>query len=107
MAETIYQLFVMKPAEAWYQLSKEEQERLLAKQNESLEKSGGKYIVFAESTWSNEEWMYFGVHQYPNCEALQEHTKRLEEHQWFRYIISKVILGTEWAGGSWEGVKVP
>ena len=84
------------PTEAWYQLSKEEQDHLMARQGESFEKTGGKTIAFADSAWSNEEWMFFGVHEYPDLESLQEHTKRLEEIQWFRYVTSKVILGTEW-----------
>ena len=106
MAETIYQLFVMRPTEAWYQLSKEEREKLLAKQAESSEKAGAKNIVFADAAWSNEEWMYFGVNQYPDLKALQEHTQRLDENQWFRFVKSKVILGTAWESEEWEGAGV-
>ena len=96
MAKPIYQLFMMRFSEAWYQLSKEEQDHLLAKQEESSNKTGAKNVVFAESVWSNEEWQFFGVNEYPDLESLQEHTKDLVEIQWFRYIESKVILGKEW-----------
>ena len=95
MAKTIYQLFTARFTEAWYQLSKEEQDQVLAKQAESSEKVGTKNIVFAESVWSNEEWQFFGVNEYPSLEALQEHTNDLVEIEWFRYIDSKVILGKE------------
>jgi hypothetical protein len=96
MEKTIYQLFMMKPSEAWYQLSKEEQDSLFSKVGESSDKAGIKEIVIADSAWSNEEWMFFGVNEYPDLESLQEHTKRLDDLQWFRYVESKVILGTEW-----------
>ena len=96
MAKTIYQLFTARFTEAWYQLSKEEQDQVLAKQAESSEKVGTKNIVFAESVWSNEEWQFFGVNEYPSLEALQEHTNDLVEIEWFRYIDSKVILGKEY-----------
>ena len=95
MAKKIYQLFLMGFNEAGYQLTQEEQDALLAKERESSEKAGARNIVFCEATWSNEEWQYFGVNEYPDVEALQEHTKRLEEVQWFRYVTSRVILGTE------------
>ncbi len=96
MAKTIYQLFTARFTEAWYQLSKEEQDQVLAKQTESFEKAGGKNLVFAESVWSNEEWQFFGVNEFPDLETLQAHTNRLIEIPWFRYIDSKVILGKEY-----------
>ena len=95
MAKKIYQLFLMRFTEAGYQLTQEEQDALLAKVQESSVKAGARNIVFCEATWSNEEWQYFGVNEYSDAESLQEHTKRLEEVQWFRYVKSRVILGTE------------
>jgi hypothetical protein len=99
MAKPVYQLFTARFTEAWYQLSKDEQDQVLAKQAESSEKASSNNIIFAESVWSNEEWQFFGVNEYPNLEALQEHTARLIEIGWFRYIDSKVILGKEYEQG--------
>lgn len=96
MTNSIYQLFMMKPSEAWYQLSKEEQDRLMTKQEEFFNKAGGKTLVFADLAWSSEEWLYFGVNQYPDFESLEKHSKRLAEINRFRYLESKVVLGTEW-----------
>ena len=95
MAQTIYQLWMMKPGEAWYQLSSEEQASLLAKQEVSLQNAGGKHIVNADSSWSSEEWLYFGVNEFPDIEAVQKHAKNLNELNWYRYGESKVILGTK------------
>jgi hypothetical protein len=96
MAKPIFQLFMARFTEAWYQLSEEERNQLMARNAESTEKAGAKTVIFAESVWSNEEWQFFGVHEFPNVEALQEHTQRLIDVQWFRYIDSKVILGKEY-----------
>jgi hypothetical protein len=95
MAQTVYQVWMMKPSEAWYQLSSEEQASLMNKVGESLEKAGGKNMFSADSSWSSEEWLYFGVNEYPDIEAAQKNAKGLTELNWFRYIESKVILGTK------------
>ena len=99
MGNQIYQSFLAKFTEAWYQLSEEEQGQLLAKQSQSFESTGGQTLAFAESVWSNEKWQFFGVNEFPNLEALQEHTQNLIEIQWFRYIESKVVLGKEYEQG--------
>jgi hypothetical protein len=96
MAQTIYKLFMFRPTEAWYQLSGEERESLMKKGQESFDEVGGKVIVMADSSWSSEEWLFFGVEEYPDIESEQNHTKKLNELNWFRYLESKVILGTEW-----------
>jgi hypothetical protein len=96
MAKTILQLWLATPSEAWYQMSKEEQDSLMAKHDEAYNKAGGKSIVMANSAWSNEKWMFFGVSEYPDIEAVQKHAKDLVDMNWLRYIDSKVVLGTEW-----------
>jgi len=95
MTQKVFQLFMATPTEAWYQLSKEEQDDLIAKQAESFNKAGAKNLVFADSAWSNEEWLFFGVNEYPDIESLQKHTTRLADIQWLRYLDTRVILGTE------------
>ncbi len=94
MAQPIYHLWLMKPTEAWYQLSKEEQEGLLAKAGEALVKVGGKEIVSCGSRWASEQWAYWGVEQYPDLEAVQKHDELLNEFNWFRYGESMTVLGT-------------
>ena len=49
MAEPIYKLFMGRFSEAWYQLSKEEQNSLIAKLNWALEKVGGKRPLLCDS----------------------------------------------------------
>jgi len=96
MAQPIYKLFLIKPLEASYQLSQEEKDSLFAKVDEALKKVGGKRIVVCKSGWSSEQWPFFGVEEFPDIEAVQKHSELLDELNWFRYIESTTVLGTEW-----------
>ena len=96
MAKTIYKLYMLKSTEAWYQLSSEEQASIMQKSQEHMEKAGGKAIVLSDCSWSSEEYLIFGVEEYPDIEAEQKHAKFMSDMGWFRYSDSKVILGTKW-----------
>jgi len=94
MTQPIYKMFYLRQKEAWFQLTKEEQDQLLGKVEEALKKVGGKSIVFCDSGWASEKWWYWGVEEYPSLEAIQEHTKLLIELNWMRYCDSETLLGT-------------
>ena len=96
MAKPIYKFHLMRPREAWYQLSQEEQEDLMAKGQEALEKAGGKRILVCDSSWSSERWMGCGVEEFPDIEAVQKLAELQYELNWLRYIEAETILGTEW-----------
>jgi hypothetical protein len=96
MAKPIYKFFLAKPTEAWYQLSKEEQDGLMAKIGQALEKVGGKSVLMCDSRWSSEQWMGFGVEEFPDVEAVQKLTEIHNELNWHRYIDGMSVLGTEW-----------
>jgi len=85
-----------KPTETWYQLSEEEQNALVAKSAETLKRVGGKSIVSCFSSWASEEWAFLGVEEFPDIEAVQKSQEEQIAFNWFRYIESKSILGTEW-----------
>jgi hypothetical protein len=95
MAQAIYHLYQARPTEAWHQLSREEQDQLFAKAGEALAQVGGKVIVLCNSRWASEQWPFWGVEQYPNIEAVQKHTELLNAFNWFRYMESMTVLGTE------------
>jgi hypothetical protein len=96
MAEPIYKLWMSKPTEAWYQLSEEERASLQAKEQEAMEKVGGKMVIVCNSIWSSEPYVLFGVNEYPDIEAAQKHAELSWEHQHFRYFEAKTLLGTVW-----------
>jgi hypothetical protein len=96
MSGPIYLLFLGKPTEAWYQLSQEEQDGLMAKVGPVTERAGGKNIIGCNSSWSSEQWQFFGVHEFPNIEAVQKQYELLNELNWLRYVDSMTVLGTKW-----------
>ena len=96
MAGPIYKLWMFRYTEAWYQLSEEEQNSLLAKVVEALEQVGGKTVLTCVSAWSSEQWLTFGIEEFPDIETVQKHTEDLWELNWFRYLEGTSMLGTKW-----------
>ncbi len=94
MTQPIYKVFLCRPTEAMYQLSKEEQHSLMAKVGEALEKVGAKQVLLC-ATFGSEQWAYFGFDLYPDIEALQKFTEMLNGFNWFRYMESVALLGTD------------
>jgi hypothetical protein len=96
MAGPVYKLWMTKPTEAWYQLSEEERERVDATALASLEKVGGKPLIRCTPAWASEEWMLFGVEEFPSIEAVQQHALDLFNAGHFRYLECKSMLGIKW-----------
>jgi hypothetical protein len=51
--------------------------------------------VGCDSTWASEQWQFFGVHEFPDIEAVQKNTAALQELNWFRYVEAVTTLGTK------------
>ena len=96
MAEPIYKLWMFKYTEAWYQASEEERKSQLAKLREAYKEVGGKMVIACKSAWSAEEWLAFGLDEFPDIEAAQKFAELLREQDHFRYIESASMLGTKW-----------
>ncbi len=94
MSKKIYKLFLGKMKEPWHQLSDGEQHDLTAKVNAAVEKVGGKRVINCDPRWSTEQWHYWGVEEFPDLEAVMEHTKLLAELNWERYVETMTVLGT-------------
>jgi hypothetical protein len=94
MDGTIYVFFRMRYTEAWYQLSQAERDNLFEK-IEALGKSIGiQHVLYCNSRWSNERWLYCGVEAFPDMAAYRKYNMALEEIDWFRYVDSETNLGT-------------
>ncbi len=90
----IIRLYFAKIREAWHNLSEEEQQEFMRKDNENLIELGCTFTMY-DLRWSNEEWNFVGVEEWPNIEALEKRGKfEKEELQGFRYVESKTYLGT-------------
>ncbi len=61
-----------------------------------LDEVGAKSLVMCNSGWSNEQWPYFGVQEFPDLDAVQRHSRLQSELNWpFEFGESFSILGTK------------
>ena len=81
--------------EAWYRLSKEEQDNLVAKIKEIDKSLGCKELIGCDSRWADEATVAWGVEEYPDMDAYQKAYEEVEKLGKFRYISVKTILGTK------------
>jgi hypothetical protein len=91
----IIRLLFAKIKEAFYQLSEAEQQAFMIKDRKNLDELGGNVIMMIDCRWSNEEWNYVGIEEWPTIEALEKRGAfEYEELHKFRIIESKTLLGT-------------
>lgn len=96
MAGPIYKFYRARWSEAYYQLNAAEREALMAKAQAMLGEFGIKQIVSCDSRAYGEEWMIFGVEEYPDMEAIEKLTAAQYAMDWFRYVHSETMLGKAW-----------
>lgn len=91
----IIRLFFAKMKKAFAELSDEEKMAFMRKDRENLDQLGMKAISMIDCSWSNDEWDYVGVEQWPTMEAIKAREKfENEELKVFKYVESKTLLGT-------------
>ena len=95
MAEQIYKFWICRFLEPWYQLSKEEQDSLIAKLNDAKKKVGCTYPIICNTSWSSDQWWFAGYEVFPNIEAVQKYMAAVQELNWFRYCEGINVLGTK------------
>ncbi len=95
MTQPIYKVFLARPTEAGYQLPDKERNELWTKHNEAVEKYGVKSTLICDSSWTSEQFLFWGVEEFPSIEAVQEFHKVLNEIDWFRYFEAVTLLGTK------------
>ena len=95
MAQPIYQIYMSRVKEAWYQLTPEERQKLLATLQEGMAKFGVKQVIHCNSVWATEQYEFFGVNEYPDIETVQKFHAFQEEIHWFRYVDGTTTLGTK------------
>ncbi len=100
MAEkkNIIKVLFMKPKEAYFGLSEEKRKEFVAKATKDVTEVGGKWLTLCNCYWANEEWLWFVVMEFPDIEAVQNHSKFIEELEQIRYVKSKSYLGTRVEG---------
>ena len=94
-SKPIIRLFFAKIKEEFTKLSEEEKMAFMIKDRENLDKLGMKAVSMIDCSWSNDEWDYIGVEQWPNKEAIIKREKfEKEELEISKYVESKTYLGT-------------
>ena len=92
----IFRFLLLKIREAGYRLLENEMEwkKLLEDDNKNLEEVGGKHVIDCDCRWSDGEYAFSSVSEFPDIEAVQKHAKFIEELDQSRYVESKSYLGT-------------
>jgi len=97
MAESkpIIRLFFAKMKDTFIALPEEEKIAFMRKDRENLDELGMKAVTMIDCSWSNEEWDYIGVEQWPSLEAIEMREQfENDELEVFKYVESKTYLGT-------------
>ena len=97
MAENkpIARLFFAKMKDAFIDLPEEEKMAFMSKDRKNIDELGMKAVMMIDCSWSNDEWDYIGVEQWPTEEALKKREQfEKEELEVFKYVESKTYLGT-------------
>lgn len=91
----IIRLFFAKMKDAFRDLSEEEKMAFMRKDRENLDQLGMKAVTMINCSWSNNEWDYIGVEEWPSMEAIKMREKfENEDLKVAKYVESKTYLGT-------------
>jgi len=91
----VIRLYFAKMKEAFGRLSDEEKMAFMKRDRQNLDKLGMKAVAMIDCSWSNDEWDYVGVEQWPSMAAVQDRERfENEELEVFKYVVSKTLLGT-------------
>jgi hypothetical protein len=91
----IIRVMFAKIKPAFHKLSAEEQQEFMRKDREKMEALGYKLHFMLDCSWSNDEWQFIGIEEWPSMEAIQKiekfHEEELEASKYAEY---KTYLGT-------------
>jgi hypothetical protein len=94
-SKPIIRFFFAKMKDAFIELSEEEKIAFMRKDRENLDELGMKAVTMVDCHWSNDEWDYIGVEQWPSIEAIEMREQfEKEKLEVFKYVDSKTYLGT-------------
>jgi len=94
-SKPVIRLFFAKMKNAFIELPEEEKMEFMRKDRENLDLLGMKAVSMIDCSWSNDEWDYIGVEQWPDKETIEKREKfENEELEIFKYVESNTYLGT-------------
>ena len=93
--KAIIRLFFAKMKDTFIELSDDKKMVFMQKDRENLDKLGMKAVAMIDCSWSNKEWDYISVEQWPSMVAIKMREQfENEELEVFKYVESKTYLGT-------------
>jgi hypothetical protein len=94
-SKPIIRLFFAKMKQAFYDLPDGEKISFMSKDRKNLDELGMKAVKMIDCRWSNTEWDYIGVEEWPSLEVIKKREKfEKEELEIFKYVESKTYLGS-------------
>jgi hypothetical protein len=75
----IIRIMFTKIKPAFFELSEEEQQEFMRKDREKMEELGYKLHFMLDCSWSNDEWQFIGIEEWPSMESIEEISKFHEE----------------------------
>ena len=91
----IIRVMFVKIKPAYHELSEEEQQQFMRKDRERMEELGYKLRFMLDCSWSDKEWQFIGIEEWPSMEAIQRiekfHEEELRASEYAEY---KTYLGT-------------
>lgn len=94
-SKPIIRFFFAKMKEPFGKFSDEEKIAFMRKDRENLDKLGIKAVSMINCSWSNDEWDYVGVEQWPSMEAIEKREEfENDELEVSKYVDFMTILGT-------------
>ncbi|MEJ2471515.1 MAG: hypothetical protein P8Y96_10395 [Desulfuromonadales bacterium] len=93
-SKPIIRFYFAKMKEAFGKLPAEEKIAFMKKDRNNLDELGMKAVSMVNCSWSNDEWDYIGVEQWPSMEAIEKREDfENEELDVSKYVEFKTILG--------------
>jgi hypothetical protein len=85
----IIRIMFAKIKPAYFELSEEEQQEFMRKDRERMEELGYKLHFMLDCSWSNKEWQFIGIEEWPSMEAIEKiekfHEEELEASKYAEY----------------------
>jgi hypothetical protein len=92
----LYKAAIFRMKDAWSALPETEMNNWSDKMTKSYEQTGSKPLLFASSSWCDEQWQGWCVESYPSLEALQKRANWMEESGWYKYARAISMPGIRW-----------
>lgn len=93
MEQPLYKLFFFRRKALTGELPAEQFQALMEQIKDPAGNLGVRQLLLAEMRWSNEQYAYFGVEQYPSLDAELEYSRYLEKSGWYDQVEGESYLG--------------